>query len=42
MRSIVSLLLALCVLTGFVARASADELDGQGVQQEDWHRNFGL
>jgi hypothetical protein len=42
MRSIVSLLLALSVLTGFVAQASADEPAGQTVGQQDWHRNFGL
>jgi hypothetical protein len=42
MRSIVSLLLALSVLTGFVAQASADEPAGQAVDQQDWHRNFGL
>jgi hypothetical protein len=42
MKSIMSLLLALSVLTGFVAQAAADEADGQAVDQLDWHRNFGL
>jgi hypothetical protein len=43
MKTIVSALLAVSVLAGFAARASAVDEDDIGVeQQQDWHRNFGL
>jgi hypothetical protein len=43
MKTIVSALLALSVLAGFVAHAAAAEQNSLEVeQQQDWHRNFGL
>jgi hypothetical protein len=42
MKAIVSAFLALSVLAGFAARASAVDENGMAVEQEDWHRNFGL
>jgi hypothetical protein len=41
MKIIVSALIALSVLGGIAARASADDW-APTQQMEDWHKNFGL
>jgi len=42
MKIIISALLAMTVLAGVAARASADEYSPYQEPQQDWHRNFGL
>jgi hypothetical protein len=42
MKLIMSTLLAMAVLAGVAARASADEYSPYQEPQQDWHRNFGL